>query len=227
MTLSAMAAQAEFSDEFEQVAREEAERLRIRALEVRTRSERWAARSHDLAVEAERLEARVRHLDELLGRAPQLRLDLQSEALQGQRLREEAVRILIEKRGTRQPIHYKEWYGLLRDEGLTALGKDPVATFLTQITRSPLVQRVDGRGGVYQVDPVLAYEQAREELAAAARDLAAAEEAVAATAGQNGEATASVGRVREAQEKLTVAQRRLDSILAARSQFLHDRLAPA
>jgi hypothetical protein len=222
-----MAASAEFSDEFEQVAREEADRLRLRALELRTRSERWDARAKSLATEAERLELRVRDLDELLGRAPQLRLDLQGEALQGQRLREEAVRILVEKRGTRQPIHYKEWYGLLREAGLSALGKDPVATFLTQITRSPLVRRVDGRGGVYQVDPASAYEQAREELAVAVRELALAEDGVAATAAHNGEATSSVGRVRGAQEKLTAAQRRLDAILAARSQMLHERLNAA
>ncbi|HUP33509.1 MAG TPA: hypothetical protein VM184_10785 [Gaiellaceae bacterium] len=222
-----MAAQAEFSDEFEQVAREEAERLRVRVLELRARSERWAARAHDLVTEAERLEARVRHLDELLGRAPQLRLGLQTEALQGQRLREEAVRILVDKRGTRQPIHYKEWYALLRDEGLTAVGKDPVATFLTQITRSPLVQRVDGRGGIYQVDPVLAYEQARQELTVSMRELTLAEDAVSAVAGENGEAATGVARVRSAQEKLSVARRRLDAILAARSQILRESLTAA
>jgi hypothetical protein len=221
------AAREHFSDEFEQLARDEAERLRVRALELRTRSERWAQRAADLAAEAERVEARVRDLDELLGRAPQLRLDLQSEALQGQRLREEAVRILVEKRGTRQPIHYKEWYALLRDEGLDAAGKDPVATFLTQITRSPLVQRVDGRGGMYQVDPVTAYEHARQELAATTRELVAAEEAVAATAGDEGDAADGVARVRDAQARLAAAQRRLGAILAARSRIVHERMTAA
>src|SRR4051812_45712082 len=133
-------AAADFSDGFEQLAREEAQRLRVRALELRTRSERWAKRSADLATEAARVEARLQHLDELLGRAPQLRLDLQTKALQEQKLREEAVRVLIEKCGPRKPIHYREWYALVRDEGFSAAGKDPVATFLSQITRSPLVE---------------------------------------------------------------------------------------
>jgi hypothetical protein len=222
-----VATNPDFSDEFEQLARDEAERLRVRALEFRTRSERWATRAHDLAAQAERIEARVRHLDELLGRAPQLRLDLQSEALQGQRLREEAVRILLEKRGTRQPIHYKEWYGLLRDQGLVATGKDPVATFLTQITRSPLVQRVDGPGGVYQVDPVAAYDQARQELALATRELTAAEDALSAAAEQNGEAESKVAELRKAQEKLALGQRRLETILSARSLILREQLSAA
>jgi hypothetical protein len=222
-----MSSSPDFSDEFEQLAREEAERLRVRSLELRTRSERWAERARDLAAAAERLEARVRHLDELLGRAPQLRLDLQTQLLQGQQLREEAVRILVEARGTRQPIHYKEWYGLLRDAGLAAAGKDPLATFLTQITRAPLVQRVDGRGGVYQVDPIAAYEQARNELGVASRELTAAEDGVGAVAGENGDATVTVRRVREAQEAVARAQRRLDAILSARSLILRDQLSAA
>jgi len=217
----------DFSDEFEQLAREEAERLRVRAIELRARSERWAQRAGDLAAEAERLEARVRHLDELLGRAPQLRLDLQTQTLQGQQLREEAVRILVEKHGTRQPIHYREWYGLLRDQGLVAAGKDPVATFLTQITRSPLVQRVDGPGGVYQVDPVAAYDQARQELTVATRELTAAEDALSAAAEQNGEAESKVAELRKAQEKLALGQRRLDAILSARSLILREQLSAA
>jgi hypothetical protein len=218
---------AEFSDEFEQVAREEAERLRVRAVELRVRSERWAARAGDLAEEAERLESRVQHLDELLGRAPQLRLDLQTRALKGQQLREEAVRILLDKRGTRNPIHYREWYTLLRDEGLAAAGKDPLATFLTQITRSPLVERVDGRGGVYQVDPAAAYERARGELARATRELSDAEARLAAAGDGSGHADASVKRVREAQERLAATQRRFDTTLAARSAMLRDRLTAA
>jgi hypothetical protein len=216
----------DFSDEFEQLAREEAERLRLRALELRARAEQWAARVRDAAAEAERVEARVQHLDELLGRAPQLRLDLQTEALQGQQLREEAVRILVEKLGTRQPIHYREWYGLLRDEGFVAAGKDPLATFLTQITRSPVVQRVNGRGGMYQVDHVAAYEQARLELAAATRELTQAEDTFAADSESNGGA-AEVGPLRDARDKVARAQRALDAILAARSLILREQLDAA
>jgi hypothetical protein len=216
---------SDFSDQFEQIARDETEHLRVRAIELRTRSERWAARGQELAAEAERLEARVRHLDELLGRAPQLRLDLQTQTLRGQQLREEAVRILIEKRGIRQPIHYREWYGLLRDQGLVAAGKDPMATFLTQITRSPLVERVDG--GVYQVDPATVYQRARNELAEATRELTAAEETLAHVADGNGGVDENVAQVRRAQERSQAAQRRLDAILSARALIVREQLSAA
>ena len=136
------------------------------------------------------------------------------------------MRILFEKRGTRLPIHYKEWYGLLREAGLSAEGTDPVSTFLTQITRSPLVQRVDGAVGCTKsIPPSPTSRRARSS--PPPRELAADEEAVAATAGENGDAASDVARVREAHEKLTAAQRRLDAIVAARSQILRERLATA
>jgi len=214
----------DLSEEFAAIARAESERLRVRVLELRARSERWSDRARQLAEEAERLSARLRNLDEILGRAPQLRLDLQTQTLQGQKLREEAVRILVEERGTRQPIHYREWYALLGEAGLAAAGKDPVATFLTQITRSPLVERVEGQSGTYLVDPAGAYERAREELAAATRELAAAEDALAADGAENPE---RLVRVRAAQAAVAEARRRLDATLAARSAVVRERIQAA
>jgi hypothetical protein len=185
-----------FSDDFNEVARNEADLLRVRAIELRARAEHWAERVRELTLAAEKVEARLRDLEELLGRAPQLRLDLQTQELQGQQLRQEAVRILVEARGARQPIHYREWYSLLRDRGIVATGKDPLATFLTQIIRSPLVERVDGKSGVYRVDPASAYERARAGVAAAARELADAEDAVAGAEGD-----AALPRLRTVQER--------------------------
>src|SRR4051812_40029552 len=153
---------APFSNQFAQMARDEAARLAARAQEFRARGERWLERAGDLLREADRLDHRVRDLDELLGRAPQLRLDLQSRRLQGQRLREEATRILLDRRGLRVAIHYRKWFELLEEEGVKVAGKDPLATFLTQVTRSPVVVRVSGDGqGVYELDPHGAYERAR------------------------------------------------------------------
>jgi hypothetical protein len=213
---------AEFSDEFAELARAEADSLRARAVELHVRSAQWAERARELAVEAARVEARLRDLDELLGRAPQLRLDLQTRELQGRRLREAAISILIERRGTRQPIHYRDWYALLRDGGIAATGKDPLATFLTQITRSPLVSRVAGRSGIYEVDPVAAYDRARAEVADATSALAAAEDA-----SQQDESEAGLARLRLAQERAEAATRQLKVMLAARSSVLRESLTRA
>lgn len=192
---------APFSDQFAQTAHEETERLTARAAELRVRGERWLGRAGDLLREADRLEHRVRELDELLGRAPQLRLDLQSRLLQGQRLREEATRILLDRRGLGTAIHYREWFELVEEDGVEVVGKDPLATFLTQITRSPVVVRVDEERGVYALDPHGAYERARDRLRALVTD----------------------GSVGEAERD--AARRELDAVLEARTRLLSDRFA--
>ena len=217
---------ADFSEAFAATAREEADRLRARALEVRARAERWLQRGQELLGEAERFESRVRELDEMLGRAPQLRVDLQTPALQGQQLREAALQILADRIGMRQPIHYRDWYRLLTEAGHVAGGKDPLATFLTQITRSPVVQRVDGKSGIYEIDPKAAYDQAREELAAAAREFAD-EQARLAQTSESANGQDHLKTVRVAGARLAQAQRKLDAVVAARSSLLRERLSSA
>jgi hypothetical protein len=218
----------DFSDAFAATAREESERLRSRALEVRARGERWVKRGEEILGEAERLEARVRELDEMLGRAPQLRIDLQTETLQGQQLREAAIQILVARIGTRTPIHYRDWYHLFTESGCVAAGKNPLATFLTQITRSPLVHRVDGQSGVYEIDPRAAYDRARGELAAAAGQLAEEEERlVRGRESGVSDSDDGLGAVRVAGARLAQAQRDLDAVIAARSSLLRERLSAA
>jgi hypothetical protein len=202
-------AQPPFSDEFAQTARVEAARLSARAQELRARGERWLQRAGELLREADRLEHRVRELDELLGRAPQLRLDLQTTQLQGQRLREEAARILLERRGLRVPIHYREWFALVTGDGLTVAGKDPLATFLTQITRSPIVVRRDAGSGMYELDPHGAYERARARL-----------HAVVAEA--NGSAQLSED---DLSAEVSRARRDLDAVLEARAALFRGQLS--
>ena len=219
---------ADFSEAFAARAREEAERLRVRALELRARGDRWVERGEEALSEAARLETRVRELDEMLGRAPQMRLDLQTEALRGQRLREAALAVLVEQVGTKRPIHYREWYRLLTDRGLIAAGKDPVATFLTQITRSPLIERVAGKGGVYQVDPGAAYERARAALAVASRDLSQAQDRLGEAEDSSSPADdEAVREVRRAAARFAQAQRDLERVIAARDVLLRERFAAA
>jgi hypothetical protein len=209
---------ASFSDSFAVTAREEAERLSMRAEELRVRAERWIERGAALLHEAERLEARTRDLEELLGRAPQLRLDLQTTELQGQQLREEATKILLVRRGVRSPVHYREWYEFVTSSGLKVGGKNPIATFLTQITRSPLVSRVDGRSGVYELDPGGAYSRARTELAEASRVYGDVREA--------GHPMKAEREVEQAEERLAKARRQFEAVLRARTALRQVSMRP-
>lgn len=207
-----------YSDEFASTAREEVERLSLRAAEFRARGASWIERGEELLAEADRLEGRVRDLDELLGRAPQLRIDLQTRELQGQQLREAATQILLERWGTKRPIHYRDWYRLFNEAGYAAAGKDGLATFLTQVTRSPIVSRVEGQSGVYELDPIGAYDRARSIYAGARKALTEIQVAVPS----NREATERLSR--QARERLAKAKRQLDEVIEARTALRHAHL---
>jgi hypothetical protein len=80
--------------------------------------------------------------------------------LKGAAIRRAAIEVLLARAatgGARQgapgggPIHYKDWYALLERAGHHVAGKDPLAVFLTQISRSPLVRR-STQAGVYELD---------------------------------------------------------------------------
>lgn len=160
-----------YSEEFAQAARLEADALRLEAERLREEAASYMALAEKATAEAMVREQRLRELDELLGRAPQLRLDLQTDALRGQRLREVAVELMARRQGIREPIHYREWFELLAAEGHTVAGKNPLATFLTQVTRSPVVLRESEQPGVYRVDPEVGSEAALRELEQAQRAL--------------------------------------------------------
>jgi hypothetical protein len=93
----------------------------------------------------------LRTMDELLGRAPQLSLESQHEELRGKRLQAIAVDLLRQQHGLGRPVHYRDWFALLTEAGVRVAGKDPLATFLTQIARAPAVESVRPRSGLYQL----------------------------------------------------------------------------
>lgn len=93
----------------------------------------------------------LRGMDEMLGLAPQLSIDALHGELRGKRLREIAVELLRQKRGTGVVVHYREWYALLVEAGIRVAGRDPLATFLTQIARAPGVESVRPRSGLYRL----------------------------------------------------------------------------
>jgi hypothetical protein len=115
------------------------------------RAERLQKLADDARVQAEAQESALRELGELLGIDPQLSLEQLDSRLRGQRLQEIAVRVLSERHPDGEPIHYKQWYALLREAGYSIGGKDPQATFLASISRSPHVRSVRRRSGLYVI----------------------------------------------------------------------------
>lgn len=88
-------------------------------------------------------------LDEMLGMAPQMSMTHADEVLRGQRLRDVAIQILKGHKG--ETVHYREWYDLVVLEGHRVSGKDPVATFLTEVSRAAEVEPVGRRSGLYRL----------------------------------------------------------------------------
>jgi hypothetical protein len=124
-----------------------------------------ATRAEDLTRQVEALEALtesaqdelrstnrlLQQMDELLGLSPEMPIDLLAEELRGRRLREVAVAVLRDRKGDSAEIHYRDWLGLLADAGLSVGGKNPAATFLTQITSAPEVESVRPRSGLFRL----------------------------------------------------------------------------
>lgn len=70
--------------------------------------------------------------------------------LRGPAIRETAVRMLVEDDDT-EALHYREWFERLRAAGFAVAGKDSLAVFLTQLSRSPAVRK-STQAGVYELD---------------------------------------------------------------------------
>src|SRR5690349_13957772 len=142
----------------------EVECLRCQAVVLREAAAEHQRQAEMLAADALVCEQQAKKLDELLGRAPQLRIGVPDTGLRGRRLRDSAIEVLARAGRLGTPIHYREWYSLLTHDGSTVSGQDPLATFLTQISRSPVVQRAEGESGVYLLDPDAAGREATRDL---------------------------------------------------------------
>jgi hypothetical protein len=71
--------------------------------------------------------------------------------LRGRRLQEVAVEVLRRRAGTDAVVHYREWFSMMQAEGFEIGGRNPVNTFLTNLNRSPSVQRIGERSGLYRL----------------------------------------------------------------------------
>jgi predicted RNase H-like nuclease (RuvC/YqgF family) len=139
------------SDEFLAAVVHQRQSLQKRVSKLRTEAHALRARADELEAKAQIDERFLRELDDVLELAPQMRVDLQTEELRGQRLREVATEILRTEVGAGESIHYREWFHLVRAAGHRVAGKDPVATFLTQVSRSGEVEPVGARSGLYRL----------------------------------------------------------------------------
>lgn len=80
--------------------------------------------------------------------------------LRGPAIREVAVSLLA-ARGGADALHYRAWFDLLTGTGYKVVGKDPLAVFLTQLSRSPLVRK-STQAGVYEIDRDAPHRLARQ-----------------------------------------------------------------
>jgi len=72
-------------------------------------------------------------------------------AVRGRELRRVAAQLLWQTSGDRE-IHYREWFERLLAAGYAVGGRDPLASFLTNVRDSPAVVR-GAQPGFYRLDP--------------------------------------------------------------------------
>lgn len=149
------------SRRFTHAARVESERLSRQLGRLDTRIAALRAELESALGHRDEAQARLELLERIAGSSPRLqvvatlpadrkRQDTELRVLRGSAIREFAVRVMLSS-GSTSPLHYQQWYELLRRRGLAAGGKDPLATFLTQLNRSPIVAKA-GRSGEYRID---------------------------------------------------------------------------
>jgi hypothetical protein len=92
-------------------------------------------------------------------------------ALSGPAIRRAAASVLLSDPRALRALHYRDWFALLEQHGYTVAGKDPVAVFLTQLSRSPVIQR-GTQSGIYEIQ-LDAADRLRTQLANRQRELRA------------------------------------------------------
>jgi hypothetical protein len=213
----------EFSAQFRRAIVGEIQKLRAECETLRDQASETERRAQKLRDDAATADRRATELEELLGTAPQLPL-IQKNELGGARLRELAIKVLARRRGLNKPIHYREWFELLAEEGHKVGGKDPLASFLTQLSRSPLVAKDSSRNGVYHLRTGDALEELQADLQKARSELARAVRGIDASVNTNPPADQLEGllglkrslesRIGGLERKIAEAKRTLDQVAA-------------
>lgn len=139
------------SDHVRKSVEREREVIARRLGELQEQATRVRAVADALAADVAETARLLRNMDEMLGLAPQLSLEAVNGELRGQKLQETAVELLRHRRGIGAVVHYREWFDLVLETGVRVAGRDPLATFLTQIGRAPGVESVRPRSGLYRL----------------------------------------------------------------------------
>ena len=139
------------SEDFKTTAATERERLVARYEECIARKEHLAGLADEAAREAEGFARTIRELGELLGVEDQLSINELHDELRGQRLREVAAEVIWRHFQEGDVVHYKQWFDLVVADGHRIGGKNPAATFLTQVARVTTVERMGRRSGMYRL----------------------------------------------------------------------------
>lgn len=147
-----MSRRPELSPDFEATAAKERELLLQRYAECKQRTERHQKLAAEAMHEADRYARTIRELGELLGVEDQLSITELSDELRGARLREVAADVLWRNFHAGDVVHYKQWLACVVAEGYRIGGKNPTATFLTQVARVDSVERLGRRSGLYRLN---------------------------------------------------------------------------
>jgi hypothetical protein len=139
------------SGDFLKAARVERDRLASQLAEAQERVEHFEMLAAEAREEAKSLAASICAIEEVAGLAPQLAMCEISEELRGEHLREVALDVLQRLSASGDPVHYRIWFEALVQAGFRVSGRDPLATFLTQITRIDNVESVGRRSGLYRL----------------------------------------------------------------------------
>jgi hypothetical protein len=139
------------SDDFKSTAATERDRLLMRYEECVARRDHLVGLADEAAREAEGFARTIRELGELLGIEDQLSIAELHDELRGQRLREVAAQVLWQHFREGDVVHYKQWFDLVVADGHRIGGKNPAATFLTQVARVSTVERTGPRSGLYRL----------------------------------------------------------------------------
>lgn len=161
--------QIKTSQRFSRAARAERNRLQRQHAQLDKKRRQWLAKTKAVEAEMAAIDKQLQVLEDLASSAAapieirpvEVRDPSGSEKLSGAGIRAVAVPLLIRRQGS-NPIHYRDWYALLRQEGYEAAGKRPDAVFLNQVSRSPLI-RSTTKSGYYILD-LEAVEKLRERL---------------------------------------------------------------
>jgi hypothetical protein len=117
----------------------------------RARHDHHAALAAAAAREAEGYARTIRELGKILELEDQLSMVELSDELRGERLREIAAEVLWRNFRAGDVVHYRQWFDLVIADGHRIGGKNPTATFLTQVARVQSVERVGRRSGLYRL----------------------------------------------------------------------------